>query len=256
MTALRVIVADDEPVALQLLADLLDAEPGFEVVATCADGRAALEAIRTMSPDVAFLDIRMPELDGFAVVDALESSGRPAVVFVTAYDQYALEAFERHALAYLLKPFDDQRFRETVEHVRALVARRGADLPESDRIRTLLRELAEARHTPPLLVRSGARTRLIPVATVDWIEADGNYARLHCADEVHLSSQSLGELATALTSAGFVRIHRSTVVNLSRVVEFESHDRRDFSVVLTSGTRLKLSRTYREEVERRLRARL
>ena len=249
MTALRVVVADDEPMALRVLAEAVEAEPGLRLVARCRDGREALEAILEERPDLAFLDIRMPELDGLEIIDALRPEDRPRVVFVTAHDEHALEAFQRHALAYLLKPFDDEDFRRAVAHVRTLV-RPGID---ERRLRRLIGEVMQERAAPRhLVVRSGRKTRLVPVESVDWIEAEGNYARLHCGTSNHLVSEPLGTLAERLAPAGFARIHRSAAVNLDRVREFHTDDHRDYTVVLEGGEELRLSRTFRDEVERRL----
>lgn len=249
MTALRVVVADDEPMALRVLAEAVEAEPDLRLVARCRDGREALEAILEQRPDLAFLDIRMPELDGLEVVDALRPEDRPRVVFVTAHDEHALGAFRRHALAYLLKPFEDEDFRRALAHVRTLV-RPGID---ERRLRDLVAEVVRERAAPRhLVVRSGKKTRLVPVESVDWIEAEGNYARLHCGTENHLLSEPLGALVERLAPAGFARIHRSAAVNLDRVREFRTEDHRDYTVVLRGGEKLRLSRTFRDEVERRL----
>lgn len=248
---LRAIVADDEPPALRVLAESLAREPDVEVVARCRDGREALEAIRRHEPDLAFLDIRMPELDGFEVVDALDRAERPRIVFVTAYDEHALRAFQAHAVGYLLKPFDEEGFRATMDHLRTLLERPPGD--DASRTRAVVERILAERGGPRrLVVRSGARTRLVPVASIDWIEAQGNYARLHCGDETHLVSRTLTDLAESLGPAGFARIHRSTIVNLARVEEFRTEDHRDYTAVLETGRRLRLSRTYRAEVEARL----
>lgn len=251
---LRAVVADDEPHARRVLAELLAEREGVEVVARCGDGREAVGAIREHAPDLAFLDVRMPELDGFEVVEALDPNERPRVVFVTAYDEHALRAFEVHALAYLLKPFDEADLRETMDHVRELVDRPAeAAGDEAARLEALLdRVLPRSPAGERIVVRSGRRTRLVPVAGIDWIEAVGNYVRLHCGPESHLASRTLSELEETLAPHGFARIHRSTVVNLARVREFRTEDRRDFTVVLESGKELRLSRTYRAEVEARL----
>ena len=251
MTPLRAVVADDEPHALGALAESLEREPDVEVVARCRDGREALEAIRRHAPDLAFLDIRMPELDGFEVVEALEEARRPCIIFVTAYDEHALRAFEAHAVGYLLKPFDDEAFRSTMRHVRALLERQRDEVGDGTRA-VVDRLLAERGGPRRIVVRSGARTRLVPVASIDWIEAEGNYARLHCGTATHLVARSLTDLASSLAPAGFARIHRSTIVNLARVEEFRTEDHRDYNVVLDTGETLRLSRTYRAEVEGRL----
>lgn len=250
-TQLRAVVADDEPHALRVLCQLLAEEPDVEVAARCRDGAEAVEAIREHAPDLAFLDIRMPELDGFEVVAALEPDRRPQVVFVTAYDEHALRAFEAHALAYLLKPFDEEGFRDAMDHVRDLLVRPAGEAEA--RMRALLDEMVSGRGSPRhLVVRSGRRTRLVPTASIDWIEAAGDYARLHCGPDTHLVSRTLTDLEEALGPQGFARIHRSTIVNLERVREFRTEDHRDYTVILDSGERLRLSRTYRATVEERL----
>jgi two-component system, LytTR family, response regulator len=249
MTELRVVVADDEPMALRVLAEAVVAEPDLRLVARCGNGREALDAILEHRPDLAFLDIRMPELDGFEIVDALRPEDRPRVIFVTAHDEHALEAFRRHALAYLLKPFEDEDFRRAIAHVRTLVR---PDVDER-RLRDLIAEMMRQRSAPRHIVaRSGKRTRLVPVESIDWIEAEGNYARLHCGTEDHLVSETLGSLVERLAAGGFARVHRSAAVNLERVREFRTDDHRDYTVVLRGGEQLRLSRTFREEVERRL----
>lgn len=260
MTPIRVVVADDEPVALGLLADWTDARPDTTVVARCGDGRATLDAIRRHAPDLALLDIRMPELDGLEVVDALAPDERPVVVFVTAHDEHALAAFERHAVAYLLKPFDRPRFEATLDHVTGLLGR-GAGERETDaglraRVEAAVRQVLEARGPRYLVARGDRRSHLVPVAGIDWLEADGDWVRLHCGERTHLVDDTLRDLVARLEPAGFARIHRSTAVNLERVREFRTNDGRDYTVVLVTGRTLRLSRTWRPALEDRLGGRL
>ena len=270
----RVLLADDEPHARETLRLRLEAEADFEVVGEAGSGGEALAAIRELRPDLVFLDIRMPDLSGFDVLERLERDEMPLVVFVTAYDEHALRAFDFHALAYLLKPFDDLRFAEALRHVRRVVGGGGSTggsgvgaeagrVAERERLRALLAELAAAEPPEPdpatasapaaplerLVVRSGTRTYFVAADEIDWIEAAGDYARLHCGERTHLVARGLAELAEALDARRFARIHRSAIVAIDRIRELTTDDRRDFTVVLRSGQRLRLSRTYRPALE-------
>jgi two-component system LytT family response regulator len=263
----RTLIVDDEPQARKALRIRLADHADFEVVGERASGSAAVDAIRELGPDLVFLDIQMPDLSGFEVLRRLGEEERPYTVFVTAYDEFALEAFRVNALAYLLKPYDDIRFNEILDRCRHFF-RGSATGPDAgglaDRIRAVLdgdhREGHASRSgqgsgaQDRIVVKSGTRTRLVPVAGIDWIEAEGNYARLHCGGgtESHLVRRSLGELADSLDGRRFVRIHRSAIVNLDRVRELRTEDHRDFTVLLESGTSLRLSRTYRAALERAL----
>ncbi len=267
---IRTLVVDDEPQARKTLRIRLGEHPDLELVGECSSGTAALGAIRELDPDLVFLDIQMPDMSGFEVLRQLDEEELPFVVFVTAYDKYALEAFQVNALAYLLKPFDDIRFNEVVDRCRRFFrGGRGSEgqAELAERIRAVLEtERAAEGSAPPgrgqasshtdgrIVVKSGARTRIVRLEEVDWIEAEGNYARLHCqGGEVrHLVPRPLGELAGSLEAHGFVRIHRSAIVNLDRVTELRTDNHRDYSVLLESGQTLRLSRTYRNELERAL----
>lgn len=271
---IRTIIVDDEPLARDALRTHLQREEGLEVVGECRTGREAVQAIRDLSPDLVFLDVRMPDLSGFEVLEQLEGEGMPDVVFVTAHDEYALRAFDMHALAYLLKPFDDVRFAQTMRHVRQIVAGReaGARLDLSALVADLRGVLAAGGHapeaagahrSPPLdssgqdpierfIVKSGLRSRIVAAGDVDWIEADGNYARLHCGTESHLISKSMRELAGSLDPRRFVRIHRSAIVNVDRIRELRTDDYRDYTLILRDGQRLRLSRSHRQALEKAL----
>lgn len=267
---IQTLIVDDEPRARTTLRVQLEPQPDFEVVAEAANGREAIDMIREHAPDLVFLDIKMPGISGFDVLRALDPEELPFVVFVTAYDQYALEAFEVNALAYLLKPFDDVRLGEVLDRCRRLLAGSDAAGPDPDELVARLRELLDTRAAEGgkgstagdagdrvvadrLIVKSSSRTKLVPVETIDWIEAAGNYARLHCAggEDRHLINRSLRELEETL-DARFVRVHRSTIVNLDRITELRTENYRDYQIVLESGQTLRMSRTYRDAVEEAL----
>lgn len=263
---IRTLVVDDEPLARRRLARLLEAEPGVEVIGVCAGGREAVDAIRADRPDLVFLDVQMPELDGFGVLAEVGAERLPSIVFVTAYDRYALQAFEVHALDYLLKPYTPARLSAAVQrasrqrHAPASETLRLAELLEHlDRER---RELARkldvapapapaappAAHTGRLLVKDGERMFFVPVERVDWLEAEGNYVRLHCGREAHLVRGTLGGMEEQLDARRFTRIHRSTIVNVDRVKEVRPWFAGDYQVKLQDGTELRLSRRYRDRL--------
>jgi two-component system LytT family response regulator len=236
MTApVRVLIADDEPLARQRLRVLAGAEPGVTVVAECATGRAAAAALRAQDVDVAFLDVEMPDGDGFEAVRGAERGRAPAVVFVTAYEAYARRAFDVEAVDYLLKPFDAARFREALR--RACARRAAAEGP---------------RPVERLAVRSASRVSVVRVDELDYAEACGNYVELHCEGRRHLIRETMRGLEARLDPRRFVRIHRSCLVNIDRVREMHPLFHGDWLVVLAGGARLTMSRTYRERVQRLL----
>jgi two-component system LytT family response regulator len=242
VTELRAVLVDDEPPARQKLERLLAPIDGVGVVAEAGDGLEAVRVIEDVRPDLVFLDVQMPGLDGFGVLEALDLPVLPRVIFVTAHDQHALRAFEVRALDYLLKPVDPERLSDTVERV----LRPTAPPPDP---RSALGELPGARRRlDRFLVRLRGRMILVPVGDVAWIGAAGNYVELHVGDEVHLVRGSLQELERRLP-ARFVRIHRSTVVNLNRVGELHPWSHGDWLVRLDDGTELRLSRRYRDRLE-------
>ena len=262
--ALRVVVADDELLARQRIRRLLRRESDVRIVAECPDGAATVAAVLREAPDLLFLDVQMPELDGFAVLRALPPERVPVTVFVTAFDQYALQAFEAQALDYLLKPFTESRFRAAFERARALIDR--SDAAERTAILKLLEQLrlehrAIRRHmeasgaetSERILVREDGLLRVIPVGEVDYLEAARNHVRVHAGRAVHLLREPLSSLEARLDPGRFARIHRSTVVNLDRVTEIQPWFSGDCMVVLQGGAKLRLSRSYRHEFESRLR---
>lgn len=257
VAAVRVVIVDDEAHGRSKLERYLDELPGFQWVGEAADGLSAVELIEEVRPDVCLLDIAMPELDGFDVLDALEVEPLPHIVFVTAHDTHAVRAFEVHALDYLLKPVDRGRFGEAMERVREAVlqSRRGRgpavpSAPPRSVAAGVAEEISPSRG--PLsrfLVRSRGRMQLIPASQVDWIGAAGNYAELHVGEETHLVRGTMSGLEARLPEERFVRIHRSTIVNLDRIESLHPWSHGDLEVVLVNGTRLRLSRRYRGALE-------
>jgi two-component system LytT family response regulator len=255
---LSVVIVDDEAIARRRLRRLLGREQGVEIAAECRNGRDAIAEIRARAPDLVFLDVQMPELDGFAVLEALDPEHVPAVVFVTAYDHYAVRAFEVHALDYLLKPFSESRFRSAFRRARDLLAERN-DRPPDGRILALLERLAAdvgrpgaTDHLRRILVRTNGRVVFVRSSDVDWIEAAGNYVKLHVGRQAYLVRATLATIEERLDPATFARIHRSTIVNLDRIREMQPWFSGDSVLILHDGAKLRVTRTYREALERRL----
>jgi two-component system LytT family response regulator len=256
---LRVIVADDEALARRMLLALLRTEPGLTVVAECTNGPETIAAVRAHAPDVLFLDVRMPGCTGLEVLDAVGLEAARAVVFVTAFDDYAVAAFDHHALDYVLKPVDDERFRDTVRRVRErLREQRSALLAEA--AFHGLRQAIRPEHSPRdeafltrFVVRSAKSLAFVETADVDWIEADDDYVRLHTGPKTHLVRSTLNALERQLDPTVFVRIHRSAIVRVARVKELLHAAHGDYVVRLTDGTRLRLSRSYRARLGAALR---
>jgi two-component system LytT family response regulator len=257
---IRVVVVDDEPLARDCVRLALRQDPSARVVAECGNGRSALAAIRRHEPDLVFLDVQMPGLDGFGVVETLGPERMPAVVFVTAYDSYALRAFRLHALDYLLKPFDDERFGETLLHARRCLEQ-ARDGRLAERLAALVRDRAPEPAGAPdpgqafatrILIRRSDRLEFLPLASVDWIEAAGNYVRVHAGPRAELVRVTLAALLDRLDPSMFSRIHRSVVVNVGRVREMHPWYGGDYNAVLADGQELRVSRRYREALLRTL----
>ena len=252
---LRTLVVDDEPLARERMRTGLARIADVEVVGECADGIEATAAIRELDPELVLLDIQMPGLDGFGVVEAVGVERMPAVVFVTAYDRYALQAFEVHALDYVLKPFDPARFEAAVRHAVEQARLRRADLA-GQRLAALLRDLPPAlesvagAYATRILVRQGEGFGFVETARVDWLEAAGNYVRVHADGRSWLIRATLGSVMTSLDPGRFVRIHRSTIVNVDRVREVQPWVGGDYIAILTDGRQLRVSRTHRDELLR------
>ena len=254
---IRTLIVDDEPLARRNLRVLLEKDPQIEIIEECRNGREAVKAINALSPDLIFLDIQMPEMDGFDVLAHVGPEHIQAIIFVTAFDQYALKAFDVHALDYLLKPFDDERFAHALRRAKAQI-----EAQEINRLSKRLLALLEERESElkvdqksyltRLMIKDSGRVRLLKVDDIDFVEADGNYAKLHVGRGTHLLREKMNDLEGRLDPARFVRIHRSIIVNLDRIKEMHPHFNGDYIVVLEDGRQLKMSRTRREHLEARL----
>jgi two-component system LytT family response regulator len=246
---LRVIIADDEPLAREQLGYLLAAQPGVEVVKECGSGPDTVGAVRALKPDLLLLDVQMPDLDGFGVLCELKPEETPPVIFVTAYDQYALRAFEVRALDYLLKPVDPRRLAEALRRVRSRLEDPGPRRTEGA-LGDLLREAEERRRVwQRLPVPAGDRILFLPVDSIVCLEASGNYVRVHVAGASYQRRETLAGLAQKLDPSRFARVHRSFIVNLERVRELIPWFHRTYILVLENGRRVRVSRTFREPVE-------
>ena len=256
---IRTLIVDDEPLARRNLRVLLERDAQIEILEECRNGREAVKAIKNLTPDLIFLDIQMPEMDGFDVLAHVGPEQIQAIIFVTAFDQYALKAFDVHALDYLLKPFDDERFARALERAKSQIAAREID-KLSKRLFALLEEreserkgsIQEEHYLTRLMIKASNRMVLLKVEDIDFIEADGNYAKLHVGRKAHLLREKMHDLEGRLDPGKFVRIHRSVIVNLDRIKEMQPHFNGDYIVVLVDGQQLRLSRTRREHLESRL----
>jgi two-component system, LytTR family, response regulator len=233
---IRVAIVDDEPLARSNLKALLKRDPDVEIVSECGSGLEALAEIRKKKPDLVFLDVQMPECDGFDVLEQLGTNMPPALVFVTAYDQYALRAFESGALDYLLKPFDNARFARALERAKQRIGAESAGLQKIER----------------LAIKNAGQVLFLKLSEIDWIEAADYYVCLHVGARAHLLRRSMAEVDEELPDATFCRIHRSAIVNLERVRQLETSADGGIEVVLTSGKRLPMSRRYRKDLQTRL----
>lgn len=244
MDPVTVLVVDDEPPARRKLRHLLAGDPEVSVVGEAGSAREAAARIEVLDPELVFLDVQMPDGDGFAVLSALAAEERPEVVFVTAYDAHALRAFDESAVDYLLKPYDRARFARALERGKARVRERRAG-PAHDRLRALLDAVRAPAYERRLLVRGGARSFYLDVTAIDWIEAARNYVRVHVGRDAHLLRASLSDLERRLDPAAFARIHRTRLVNIARIRELRPWSHADLVAVLHDGTQLLVSRRYR-----------
>ncbi|MFT7686497.1 MAG: two-component system LytT family response regulator [Candidatus Azotimanducaceae bacterium] len=264
MSSLRVIVVDDESLARKGLRLRLEAIGDVEVVAECSNGIAALKAVVEFKPDVIFLDIQMPEMSGFDVVSNLQQDNMPLVIFVTAFDQYALEAFDVHAVDYLLKPIDDDRLNESIIRAKDHLAQHGA-VSDKQRllelvisitgksegsVTQLLRDHSGSQSFPDkLAIKDAGETTLVKIAEIDWIDAAGDYMCVHANNQTHIMRITMKQLEAKLDPVKFQRVHRSTIVNLERVVKVCSHMNGEFYLELSNGNSVKMSRSYKEKVK-------
>jgi two-component system LytT family response regulator len=272
---IRALIVDDEPLARERLRSLLQDESDIELSGEFENGTKAVDAIRKDAPDLLFLDVQMPEMDGFGVLQAIGPDRVPAVIFVTAYDEYALRAFDANATDYLLKPFDQERFRRSLDRARShLQMGRAGNV--NDKLQSLMRylnidptQLSQLPQSPSgapqtgsstqgnghsaqsdrLVVKSGGRVYFLKADEIDWVEAAGNYVRLHVSKDSHLLRETMNGIETKLDTRRFMRIHRSTIVNLERIKELQPWFHGDYVVLLRDGTRLTLSRGYRDKLQ-------
>jgi len=264
---MRVMIVDDEEIARQRLRRLLGLEKDVEIVAECGSGAEAIAVATEQSPDLLFLDVRMPETDGFAVVDALPADCTPLIVFVTAFDEHATRAFDVEAVDYVMKPIEPERLHAAVERARVHLTR-VAVAERHERLRQLFvdteasyeavgpspapAKMAESGPLERILVKNNGKMFFVSLTDIDWLEAFGNYVRVHVGANTHIIRDAIGEMARSLPANRFARIHRSAIVNLDRIKEMQQWSSGDYIVVLTTGTRLRLSRSYRANIETKL----
>lgn len=253
---IRTLIVDDEPLARQNIHLLVKDDPDIEIIGECGSGHEARKFIKEQAPDLMFLDIQMPEMSGFELLEKLSGEPLPVIVFVTAFDQYALRAFEVHAIDYLLKPFNDERFEKALRQAKLQV-----ENLEVGKLSQKLLALIEDRETPPpaksmpgkflkrLMIKSASRIVFLNVGDINWISADDYYVKLHTGKKSHLLRETMNDLETQLDPEMFVRIHRSTIVNINQIKELQALFNGDYLVVLNDGTEHKLSRSRREQVQ-------
>lgn len=269
---IRAIVVDDEELARRGIELRLQAHPDIEVIAQCENGREALEAIAREQPDLMFLDIQMPGLSGLDVLARMPQESAPIVIFVTAFDRYALDAFEAHALDYLLKPINDQRFTQSMARVRdlwrqrnalaqhdklmqLLAAIQGSSAIDAEWLRQHLQTVAGQRYADVLPIRDDAETVRVNVATIDWIDAAGDYMCVHAGGHTYVLRETMKTLESILDPQVFQRVHRSTIVNVQRVRRLRPHTNGEYFLTLQDGQEIKLSRSYRDRVDQLLQRR-
>ncbi|MCA1634349.1 MAG: LytTR family DNA-binding domain-containing protein [Acidobacteria bacterium] len=246
---IRVLVVDDEPLAREKIRGMAADDPQIRIIGECSNGAEAIEAIQALQPDLLLLDVQMPEVGGFAVLEALRDESLPPVIFITAYDHYAVRAFEVHALDYLLKPFDRERFKAAMERAKKQL-RHDPDNGIDARILALLEQIKEPqRYSERLVVKTGGRVFFLNTDEIDWIEAEGNYVSIHTGAKGYLLRETIGGLESQLDPHEFVRIHRSAIVRLDRIKELQPWSHGEYHIILNDGTQLTLSRSYRDKLQ-------
>jgi two-component system LytT family response regulator len=246
--SVRTLIVDDEPIARKGIRRFLNAESDIEIIGECADGVEAVEMIQQQKPDLVLLDIQMPELDGFGVIEALEGKNIPVVIFITAFDEFALKAFSVHALDYLLKPLKQEQFHVALERAKAILGFKQKKQFE-EQLNTMLKFVSSHRtYLERLIIKSNKSIIVLNVRDVDWFEAYGDYIRVHCNMKTHLIKNTMTELEKSLDPKMFVRVHRSTILQLNRVKELRPLSNGDYVVTLSDGANVSLSRTYSEKV--------
>ncbi len=247
---IRAIVVDDEPLACKRLVKLLNEEEDVEVVEVCANGKEAIDEINEQDPDLVFLDIQMPEINGFEVLQHIESDRVPAIIFVTAYDEYALKAFEVHALDYLMKPFNKARFRDSLQRAKNSIKSNG-NTEVGEKIENLLEYLnPEQESLSRILIKTSSRYFFLKADEIDWIESAGNYVRIHSGKNNYLIRETMINMEKKLDDDKFFRIHRSTIINVEKVKELEQWFHGDYQVIMYNDEKLTMSRNYKDLLER------
>lgn len=251
---IKTIIADDEPLAREKIRNLLEEDPDIELIGEFSDGIETVAAIQEQQPDLVFLDVQMPELDGFGVLEALSESHLPTLIFVTAYDQYALRAFEVHALDYLLKPFDRERFQKALHRAKEQMQKEKSG-EVNEKLLTLLEDLKseksnnhERKFLDRLVIKAGGRVTFLKTEEIDWIEAAGNYVRLYIGKDSHLLRDTMNNIQTKLDPEKFLRIHRSTILKIDRIKELQPWYHGEYVVTLENGKQLTSSRSYRHKL--------
>jgi two-component system LytT family response regulator len=250
MEKIRTVIVDDEPLARRGIRALLKEEKDVEIISECRNGREAVTAIEEHAPDLVFLDVQMPELNGFDVLEAIGAERMPSVIFVTAYDKYALRAFEVHAVDYLLKPLDGERFTGAMQRARLQIE--GNSIHELSRqLQSLLADLKpNQKYTERLVIKSGGRIFFLEVGEIDWIEAADNYVRLHAGRESHLLRETMNSLEKKLDPDQFLRVHRSRIVNVRKIKQLQPLFRGEYDIMLQDGKRLESGRGYRDKLQK------
>jgi two-component system LytT family response regulator len=249
---IRVLLSDDEALARERLRRLLKEEGDLEIVAECGDGKTAISLVQREKPDLLFLDIQMPEIDGFGVISALKGEHLPLTIFVTAYDRYAMKAFEVHALDYLLKPIGKERLSEALDHARRQLQHPSETLFQR-RVLDLLRDLESRQHAPQrIVIKADGEIVCLKPGEIDWAESAGNYVCLHVGGNTHILRETITSLESRLGAQQFLRVHRSTLVNVDRIKTLRPSLYGDYAILLRDGTKLTLSRGFRENVLKRL----
>ena len=247
------LIVDDEPLAREYIRALLKTDNQIEIIGECGNGRTAAEFLAANKPDLVFLDIQMPEMDGFLLLKTLDMKNLPAIIFTTAFEDYAIRAFEFHALDYLLKPFDAERFGRAVNFAKQRLLDRDQQAQETVQITELLKNIEEKpKYLDRFLIKQNGRIIFLKTGEIDFLRADDKYIQLHSGKTIHLVRQTLGAMRSQLDPQNFVQIHRSIIVNIERIKELETMFSGDHTVVMENGARLPLSRNYKNQLFERL----
>jgi two-component system LytT family response regulator len=248
---IRTVIVEDEPLARERLRMLLGKDPEIDVVAECGDGRSAVTAITEKKPDLVFLDIQLPERNGFDVLSDLGSGNLPAIIFVTAYDRFAVKAFEVHAIDYLLKPFDAERFQQALTRAKEQIGRKESTIDQGETIRELLTSLRRESAGPKRIsIKTSGKLIFLRTEDIDCVEAADNYVKVRTGSEVHVVRDTMGAFESRLPADDFVRVSRSCIINVDRIKELQPIEYGEYEIVLQNGTRVRLTRGYRQSLQR------